>query len=52
LNIWLLWFFLESVVTAAVGAYAAIVALIDSFEVPQITAFLIILRLMCSLKSK
>jgi hypothetical protein len=39
LNAWHLVFFLGALVTAALGAYSAIVALIDAFKVPQITAF-------------
>lgn len=39
LNTWHLIFFLGSMVTAALGAYSAIIALRDAFEVPQITAF-------------
>jgi hypothetical protein len=39
LNTWHLIFFLGSLVTAALGAYSATIALIDAFEVPQITAF-------------
>jgi hypothetical protein len=52
LNFWHLGSFLGSAVTAALGAYSATVALIDALQVPQITAFLVILRLMGSLSSK
>ena len=38
-NIWLVLYTGGSLVCAALGAYSAIIALIDSFKSPQITAF-------------
>jgi len=38
-NTWLVFYFLGAMVCAALGAYSAIIALIDAFKSPQITAF-------------
>jgi hypothetical protein len=38
-NIWLVLYTLGALVCAALGAYSAIIALIDAFKSPQITAF-------------
>jgi hypothetical protein len=38
-NIWLVFYVLGALVCAALGAYSAIIALIDAFKSPQVTAF-------------
>lgn len=38
-NVWLFLYFLGALVTAALGAYSAIISLINAFKSPQVTAF-------------